>query len=76
MRLARCAGMSPAAAEMSVADRRQVQEALQRLDYYRRPVDGIFGSLTRAAIRRIQNIPAAATGQLRADQANRLVTPR
>ena len=68
----------PAEAEMSVADRRQVQEALQRLDYYKGPVDGIFGPLTRAAIRRFQqqNIGADATGHLTADQANRLVTPR
>jgi peptidoglycan hydrolase-like protein with peptidoglycan-binding domain len=68
----------PAEAEMSMADRRQVQEALQRLDYYKGPVDGIFGPLTRAAIRRFQqqNIGADATGHLTADQANRLVTPR
>jgi peptidoglycan hydrolase-like protein with peptidoglycan-binding domain len=63
---------------MSVADRRQVQEALQRLNYYKGPVDGIFGPLTRAAIRRFQrqNIGSDATGRLTADQANRLVTPR
>ena len=68
----------PAEAEMSVADRRQVQDALRRLDYYKGPVDGIFGSLTRAAIRRFQQqtIGADATGHLTADQANRLVTPR
>jgi len=63
---------------MSSADRRQVQEALHRLDYYEGPVDGIFGPLTRAAIRRFQqqNIGSDATGYLTADQANRLVTPR
>ena len=67
----------PAEAEMGAADRRQVQEALGRLDYYKGPVDGIFGPLTRAAIRRFQqNIGSAATGYLTADQANRLVTPR
>jgi hypothetical protein len=40
---------------MSKANRRQVQEALHRLDYYKGPVDGIFGRLTRAAIRRFQH---------------------
>ena len=39
---------------MSEADRRQVQEALGRLDYYQGGVDGIFGRLTRDAIRRFQ----------------------
>ena len=67
----------PAEAEMSAADRRQVQEALRRLDYYKGPADGIFGPLTRAAIRRFQqDIRSDATGYLTADQANRLVTPR
>lgn len=33
----------PAEAEMSTADRRQVQEALHRLDYYKGPVDGSSG---------------------------------
>ena len=67
----------PAEAEMTAADRRQVQEALRRLDYYKGPVDGIFGPLTRAAIRRFQqNIGSDATGYLTADQVNRLVAPR
>ena len=67
----------PAEAEMSAADRRQVQEALRRLGYYKGPADGIFGPLTRAAIRRFQqDIRSDATGYLTADQANRLVTPR
>ena len=67
----------PAEAEMSAADRRQVQEALRRLDYYKGPADGIFGPLTRAAIRRFQqNTRSDATGYLTEDQANRLVTPR
>ena len=59
--------MLPAEAEMSEADRRQVQEALQRLDYYKGPVDGIFGPLTRAAIRRFQQQDIGTT---------RLVTSR
>ena len=68
----------PAETEMSEADRRQVQEALHRLDYYKGPLDGIFGPLTRAAIRRFQrqNMGSVATGHLTADQANRLVMPR
>jgi peptidoglycan hydrolase-like protein with peptidoglycan-binding domain len=62
---------------MSLADRRQVQEALHRLDYYKGPLDGIFGPQTYAAIRRFQQgIGSDATGHLTADQANRLVTPR
>jgi peptidoglycan hydrolase-like protein with peptidoglycan-binding domain len=60
---------------MSAADRRQIQEALRRLDYYRGRADGIFGSRTRAAIRRFQRaIGAQTTGTLTADQANLLVT--
>jgi len=67
----------PAEAGMSAADRRQVQDALRRLDYYRGPVDGIFGPRTRAAIRRFQRaIRAETTGTLTAEQANRLVTPQ
>ncbi len=60
---------------MSRANRRQVQEALRRLDYYQGPVDGILGLRTRAAIRRFQReIGADTTGSLTAEQANRLVT--
>jgi peptidoglycan hydrolase-like protein with peptidoglycan-binding domain len=67
----------PAEAGMSTANRRQVQEALRRLDYYQGPVDGIFGQRTRAAIRRFQQtIDAEPTGTLTPDQANRLVTTR
>jgi peptidoglycan hydrolase-like protein with peptidoglycan-binding domain len=59
---------------MSEANRRQIQEALRRLDYYKGPVDGIFGPLTRAAIRRFQHeIAADTTGHLTAEEANRLV---
>ena len=40
-------------------------------------MDGIFGPLTRAAIRRIQqDIGTKPTGSLTADEANRVVTSR
>jgi peptidoglycan hydrolase-like protein with peptidoglycan-binding domain len=62
---------------MSEANRRQIQEALNRSDYYKGPVDGIFGTLTRAAIRRIQHkIGVDTTGHLTAEEANHLVTSR
>ena len=62
---------------MSKANRRQIQEAISGLAYYKGPVDGIFGQGTRTAIRRFQRvIEAAATGHLTADEANRLVTTR
>ncbi len=65
----------PAEADLSEANRRQIQEALRRLNYYTGPVDGIFGPLTRAAIRRFQReIGADATGHLKVDEANRLVS--
>jgi type IV secretory pathway VirB10-like protein len=67
----------PAEARMSEADRRQVQEALHRLEYYQGPMDGIFGPLTRAAVRRFQHdIGAEATGYMTAEEANRLVRTR
>jgi peptidoglycan hydrolase-like protein with peptidoglycan-binding domain len=67
----------PAEAGMSEANRRQIQEALSGLGYYKGPVDGIFGRGTRTAIRHFQrDIEAAATGLLTADEANRLVKAR
>jgi peptidoglycan hydrolase-like protein with peptidoglycan-binding domain len=39
---------------MSEANRRQIQEALSGLGYYKGPVDGIFGPKTRTAIRHFQ----------------------
>jgi len=65
----------PAEAGMSAADRRQIQEALRRLDYYQGSMDSIFGPQTRAAIRRFQRrIGAETTGTLTAEQANLLVS--
>lgn len=62
---------------MSEANRRQIQEALNRLDYYKGSVDGIIGTQTRAAIRRFQHgIGVDTTGHLTAEEANRLVTSR
>jgi peptidoglycan hydrolase-like protein with peptidoglycan-binding domain len=62
---------------MSNANRRQIQEALRRLDYYKGPVEGVFGPLTRAAIRRFQHdIKADTTGHLTAEEANRLINGR
>jgi len=65
----------PSEDKMSVANRRQIQEALHRLGYYDGPVDGIFGPLTRAAIRRFQeSIGGQGTGHLTAAEATRLVS--
>jgi hypothetical protein len=59
--------------KMSEANRRQVQTALHGLGYYNGPVDGIFGPLTRASIRRFQDsIGEEATGRLTAAEAGRL----
>jgi peptidoglycan hydrolase-like protein with peptidoglycan-binding domain len=67
----------PAEDGMSDADRRQVQEALLRLDYFRGNADGVFGPVTRAAIRRFQkDIGAEITGRLTAQEASRLVQTR
>ena len=67
----------PTEAGMSEANRRQIQEALSGLGYYKGPVDGIFRRGTRTAIRHFQrDIKAAATGHLTADEATRLVTAR
>lgn len=64
----------PAEANMSDADRRQVQGALRRLHYYQGPVDGMFGPLTRAAIRRFQQDSwTKPTGSLTAEEATRLL---
>jgi peptidoglycan hydrolase-like protein with peptidoglycan-binding domain len=65
----------PAEADMTDADRRQIQDALRRLGYDPGPVDGVFGPLTRAAIRRFQQaIGADPSGSLTAEEVRRLIT--
>jgi peptidoglycan hydrolase-like protein with peptidoglycan-binding domain len=45
------------------------------MGYYKAHVDGVFGPLTRAAIRRFQHdIDAELTGHLTAEEASRLVS--
>lgn len=57
-------------------DRFMPVEELHRLGYYDGPIDGIFGPLTRAAIRRFQDsIGETGTGHLTAAEASRLVSP-
>jgi hypothetical protein len=64
----------PAEAGMSEADWRQAQRALHRLGYCQGHVDGSFGPLTRAAIRRFQqDIGAESTGFLTAEELTRLL---
>ena len=63
--------------EASNADRRRVQEALRHLGFYRGHADGIFGPLTRAAIRRFQHDSGApVTGHLTAEEFSRLIRTR
>jgi hypothetical protein len=60
--------------ELSEADRRRAQLALQRLGYYDGKVDGIFGADTLAAIRRFQHeLKSNMTGRLTNDQLGRLL---
>lgn len=64
----------PDEAQMTDAQRRQVQSALTRLGYYDAQPDGVFGPETRAAIRRWQHeLHAPMTGHLTASEATHLV---
>jgi hypothetical protein len=59
---------------MTLAERQTVQSSLARLGYYPGPIDGIFGSDTRAAIRRLQyEVQMSMTGHMTADLARRLM---
>jgi hypothetical protein len=61
--------------QMSEADRRQIQQMLQGMKFYQGPIDGKFGPLTRAAIRRYQDsVGAKSTGYLSAEEATRLAS--
>jgi peptidoglycan hydrolase-like protein with peptidoglycan-binding domain len=67
----------PDEAAMTDPDRRLVQTALARLGYYGIKVDGVFGTETRAEIRRFQHeIGSETTGRITAEQATRLVNSR
>jgi peptidoglycan hydrolase-like protein with peptidoglycan-binding domain len=67
----------PAEDQMSEADRREVQKMLQGMKYYQGPIDGKFGPLTRAAIRRYQDsIGVNSTCYLTAEEATRLASTR
>jgi peptidoglycan hydrolase-like protein with peptidoglycan-binding domain len=67
----------PDESRMSRADRVRFQEKLRQLGYYKDKADGIFGPLTREAIRRFQsNIGARMTVHLTAADASRLVNTR
>ena len=62
---------------MTDGERRTVQMALAKLGYYPGPIDGIFGTDTRAAIRRLQfEVHAPMDGHLTAELARRLMAPR
>ncbi len=59
--------------QMTEDQRRLVQRALAHLGYYDARTDGVFGSETRAAIRRWQHeVHTPMTGHLSAGEANRL----
>jgi hypothetical protein len=61
-------------ADLTIADLRRVQLALQRLGYYAAKVDGVIGAETRAAIRRFQfESRAEMTGQLTKGQVAQLL---
>ena len=65
----------PAEDKINARNRRQVQQALQRLGYYEGPLDELFGPATRSAIRRFQeSIGAQATGRLNETEASRLAS--
>lgn len=64
----------PAEADLTDIQRRRIQAALASLGYYDGRVDGVFGTETRAAIRRFQHeIGTDMTGTITPAEAARLV---
>jgi hypothetical protein len=60
--------------QMSRAERRRVQARLRALGYYQGDVDGVFGTLTRDAIRQYQSTNGLPqTGQLGITEATQLL---
>ena len=55
---------------MSEANRRQIQEALSGLGYYKGPVEGIFGRGTRTAICHFQRDITRPAGRSRDGSRN------
>lgn len=73
--VAPAAAAMPEDAQMTEADRRVIQAALLRLGYYDKPVDGVFGADTRAAIRRFQHeIGADMTGVITSGESAKLLS--
>ena len=61
--------------EMTVGERRRVQQGLAAIGYYSGAIDGLFGPETRAAIRRFQyEINVEMTGVITGGQAARLLS--
>lgn len=61
--------LASAEARLELAERRRMQEALKLLDLYYGEIDGMFGSGTRAAIRRFQSdLGSATTGFLTTEE--------
>jgi hypothetical protein len=71
----RAAKSLPDEQQMTDTQRRLIQRALSHLGYYDSETDGVFGTETRAAIRRWQHeVHAPMTGHLTAEEASKLAT--
>ena len=72
---AKVAKSLPDEQQMTDTQRRSIQRALAHLGYYDSETDGVFGTETRAAIRRWQHeVHAPMTGHLTAEEASKLAT--